>query len=182
MPESSPPWGQIGIAIATLHGVLISCLSLGSYFHTTPPFPGTSVDPPVRHHHHHHGTTFDSTAHQGQVHTEKPPAFLPAVFNQPITTPPTKSEHSCFRPSNYPLSPSPAAPRQDPFSPSRKTKNKTKNAHFREKEKQKQNKTQLPNGRTLPQSLNQGPYSSPNLNACQSIQLTAGVGQSDLRL
>jgi hypothetical protein len=59
---------------------------------------------------------------------------------------------------------------------SKKKKKKKRTANPREKK----NKESPPDG-TLPRS-HHGPYSSPNLNACHSIQLTAGVGQSDLRL
>lgn len=70
--------------------------------------------------------------------------------------------------------PSFAVPRRNLSVRSKKKKNRTANP------REKKNKESLPDG-TLPGS-HHGPYSSPNLNACHSIQLTAGVGQSDLRL
>lgn len=84
-----------------------------------------------------------------------------------------RSEDSRCGLANYAMSPALLCPDGTSLSAPKK-KNRTANP------REKKNKESLPDG-TLPGS-HHGPYSSPNLNACHSIQLTAGVGQSDLRL
>jgi len=151
----SPLWEQIAMASAVLYSGLIFYLNLGSYSHRTLPFPGIDVDS-------RRGRMAQRNKHSAErqrsadIEKRHSPFSMSSSGNRSGI--PSRSRVSRFATS-------PTCRLTETSDPPLEIKSKS---------------NVMPN--PISQHPLQDPYCSPNRNACQSIQFTAGVGQSLLLL